>query len=254
MTDRPAVPEQPDTQAAELAAEQAHLDAAYERLDAMRRDGSRRAGDMRRLAAGWARSASEEASTAIKALEGKKLPAPTIRALWDRGEPSPTYIYRRGDYQSPGAPVEPGTPGEVVATPLNPVYALLRFATGDLAALEHARDHGVAAKVHAEDVDLEDAPPIVEVELPGLTAHTYAGVRDEEVEATLLDSAADLLRDMLARRSTPDDVARLLARYGADMHKVRFRLGMRHASKPPIGKDEVLVAKMQSLPTKPSSS
>jgi len=35
-----------------------------------------------------------------------------------------------------GMPVEPGTPGEVVCTPLNPVYALLRFATGDLAALD----------------------------------------------------------------------------------------------------------------------
>jgi phenylacetate-CoA ligase len=35
-----------------------------------------------------------------------------------------------------GAPVEPGTPGEVVATPLNPVYALLRFATGDLAMID----------------------------------------------------------------------------------------------------------------------
>ncbi len=37
-----------------------------------------------------------------------------------------------------GLPVDPGTPGEVVCTPLNPVYALLRFATGDLAALETA--------------------------------------------------------------------------------------------------------------------
>jgi phenylacetate-CoA ligase len=37
-----------------------------------------------------------------------------------------------------GRPVEPGTPGEVVCTPLNPVYALLRFATGDLAALDTA--------------------------------------------------------------------------------------------------------------------
>jgi phenylacetate-CoA ligase len=37
-----------------------------------------------------------------------------------------------------GEPVEPGTPGEVVCTPLNPVYALLRFATGDLAALDPA--------------------------------------------------------------------------------------------------------------------
>jgi phenylacetate-CoA ligase len=37
-----------------------------------------------------------------------------------------------------GLPVEPGTPGEVVCTPLNPIYALLRFATGDLAALDTA--------------------------------------------------------------------------------------------------------------------
>lgn len=37
-----------------------------------------------------------------------------------------------------GEPVAPGTPGEVVCTPLNPVYALLRFATGDLAALDTA--------------------------------------------------------------------------------------------------------------------
>ena len=41
MTDRPAVPEQPGTQAAEVAAEQAHLDAAYERLDVMRRTAER---------------------------------------------------------------------------------------------------------------------------------------------------------------------------------------------------------------------
>jgi len=37
-----------------------------------------------------------------------------------------------------GLPVAAGTPGEVVCTPLNPVYSLLRFATGDLAALDTA--------------------------------------------------------------------------------------------------------------------
>ena len=37
-----------------------------------------------------------------------------------------------------GMPLEAGTPGEVVCTPLNPVHALLRFATGDLAALDTA--------------------------------------------------------------------------------------------------------------------
>ncbi len=35
---------------------------------------------------------------------------PQIFALWDRGEPSPTYIYRRGDYQNAGALVQPGVP------------------------------------------------------------------------------------------------------------------------------------------------
>jgi hypothetical protein len=35
---------------------------------------------------------------------------PRIQALWDRGEPSPTYIYRRGDPLSPGALVGPGVP------------------------------------------------------------------------------------------------------------------------------------------------
>ncbi|MBM3981288.1 MAG: DUF1549 domain-containing protein [Planctomycetes bacterium] len=45
-----------------------------------------------------------------------KLPAarrevePQIQAVWDRGEPSPTYIYRRGDYLMPGALVGPGVP------------------------------------------------------------------------------------------------------------------------------------------------
>jgi hypothetical protein len=37
-------------------------------------------------------------------------PEPRIQALWDRGEPSPTYIYRRGDYLSPGRLVGPGVP------------------------------------------------------------------------------------------------------------------------------------------------
>lgn len=39
------------------------------------------------------------------------LPKPDhIRALWDRGRPSPTYIYRRGDETQPVRPVSPGVP------------------------------------------------------------------------------------------------------------------------------------------------
>ncbi len=46
----------------------------------------------------------------IKTLQATKLAVPGIRALWDRGEPSPTYIYRRGDYLQPTKLVGPGVP------------------------------------------------------------------------------------------------------------------------------------------------
>jgi hypothetical protein len=42
--------------------------------------------------------------------KGDPLQEPRIQALWDRGEPSPTYIYRRGDYLRPGRLVGPGVP------------------------------------------------------------------------------------------------------------------------------------------------
>lgn len=37
-------------------------------------------------------------------------PSLAIRALWDRGEPSPTYILRRGEHNKPGRLVGPGVP------------------------------------------------------------------------------------------------------------------------------------------------
>jgi len=40
----------------------------------------------------------------------KKGEEPKIQAVWDRGEPTPTYIYRRGDPLSPGRLVGPGVP------------------------------------------------------------------------------------------------------------------------------------------------
>lgn len=46
----------------------------------------------------------------IKKLEAQLDPEPAIRALWDRGTPSPTYIYRRGDPQNIGKLVGPGVP------------------------------------------------------------------------------------------------------------------------------------------------
>ncbi|HUY33435.1 MAG TPA: PSD1 and planctomycete cytochrome C domain-containing protein [Pirellulales bacterium] len=56
------------------------------------------------------KQAADETERQIAALEGRRQPEPTIRALWDRGEPSPSYVYRRGNYLDPGARVEPGVP------------------------------------------------------------------------------------------------------------------------------------------------
>ena len=48
-------------------------------------------------------------------------PPPTIRAVWDRGEPSPTYILRRGEHNKPGPLVGPGVPSVLTdgRTPFN---------------------------------------------------------------------------------------------------------------------------------------
>jgi mono/diheme cytochrome c family protein len=54
--------------------------------------------------------AADETERQIKLLEFQKFPEPKIRALWDRGEPSPTYISRRGDPANPGPRVGPGVP------------------------------------------------------------------------------------------------------------------------------------------------
>jgi hypothetical protein len=53
---------------------------------------------------------AEETARRVRELEARRRPEPKVRALWDRGEPSPAYVYRRGDYQSPGREVGPGVP------------------------------------------------------------------------------------------------------------------------------------------------
>ena len=49
-----------------------------------------------------------QAQKQIKSLRSKLPPEPLIRALWDRGEPSPTWIFRRGEFTNPGDYVGPG--------------------------------------------------------------------------------------------------------------------------------------------------
>jgi hypothetical protein len=62
------------------------------------------------LAPGAASAAKAEVEKRIQEAEARRRPEPRIRALWDRGEPSPTYILRRGDPLSPGKQVGPGVP------------------------------------------------------------------------------------------------------------------------------------------------
>ena len=52
---------------------------------------------------------AEETDRQIESLGKTRRPEPMIRALWDRGEPSPAYLLQRGDYLTPGQFVEPGT-------------------------------------------------------------------------------------------------------------------------------------------------
>ncbi|MBP90237.1 MAG: hypothetical protein CMJ64_26600 [Planctomycetaceae bacterium] len=49
-----------------------------------------------------------ETDKQIKGLQAEIPPEPMIRALWDRGEPSPTWIFRRGEFTNPGDYVGPG--------------------------------------------------------------------------------------------------------------------------------------------------
>jgi hypothetical protein len=51
-----------------------------------------------------------ETDKRVKELESRLWPEPRVMALWDRGEPSPTFLYRRGDYRQAGDWVEPGPP------------------------------------------------------------------------------------------------------------------------------------------------
>ncbi len=46
----------------------------------------------------------------VKSLTAQLRPEPMIRALWDRGRPSPTYMYRRGEPSQPGPLVDAGIP------------------------------------------------------------------------------------------------------------------------------------------------
>ncbi len=52
----------------------------------------------------------KQLQTKLKNVQAAGPKLPKVRALWDRGRPSPTYVYRRGDELQPTHFVEPGVP------------------------------------------------------------------------------------------------------------------------------------------------
>jgi hypothetical protein len=56
------------------------------------------------------RSQLDRTARQIDRIRRKMVPPLTIRALWDFGRPSPTYVLRRGEHTRPGGLVGPGVP------------------------------------------------------------------------------------------------------------------------------------------------
>ena len=56
------------------------------------------------------KSESNNLKKKIRSFEATKPVQPMIRALWDRGRPSQTYVYKRGDHLLTGSRVDPGIP------------------------------------------------------------------------------------------------------------------------------------------------
>lgn len=95
--------------------------------------------------------AAEQADEAIKAIEQQRVPEPRIRALWDRGQPSPTYLLRRGSYLTPGRLIGPGVPS-VLTDGVTPFEVEPPFAGTTGRRLAFARwltspDHPLTARV-----------------------------------------------------------------------------------------------------------
>ena len=68
------------------------------------------------------RQAVENIEAEMEQVRQQMEPSLTIRALWDRGAPSPTYVLRRGEYDKPGDLVGPGVPSVLTdgQTPFTP--------------------------------------------------------------------------------------------------------------------------------------
>ena len=129
-----------------------------------------------------------------------------------------------------GAPVEPGTPGEVVCTPLNPVYALLRFATGDLAALDTApcacrrTTHRLTAILGR--VDQSTKVRGLFLHPAQLTAALAAFPAIERFRAAIVRERAmdDMIVELTAAADLPQDVLKAIAARVKDTTKLGARV------------------------------
>jgi len=86
----------------------------------------------------------------IDELKTKKKTIPLIRALWDRGLSSPTYVNLRGNPGSPGALVKPAIPSVFSDHPFKPAKPVGKNKTGNRLALAHwmtRPDHPLTTRV-----------------------------------------------------------------------------------------------------------
>jgi hypothetical protein len=87
----------------------------------------------------------------IKQLEASRQAIPLVRAAWDRGEPSPTYLLRRGNYLTPGEIIEPHVPEFLpTSAPYVIVPAPVGKSTGRRLAFAKwltAKDHPLTSRV-----------------------------------------------------------------------------------------------------------
>ncbi|MCH2379454.1 MAG: PSD1 and planctomycete cytochrome C domain-containing protein, partial [Pedosphaera sp.] len=92
----------------------------------------------------------KELKTKIDELKAKKKSMPLIRALWDRGESSPTYVNLRGNPGNPGPLVEPAVPRVLSEKSFQPAKVVGRNKTGNRLALARwitQPDHPLTSRV-----------------------------------------------------------------------------------------------------------
>ena len=92
----------------------------------------------------------KELKKKIDELKAKKKSLPLIRALWDRGESSPTYVNLRGNLGNPGLLVGPAVPRVFSEKPFQPAKVVGNNKTGNRLALARwitQPDHPLTSRV-----------------------------------------------------------------------------------------------------------